>query len=179
MKCSVLRRALKQRHTLQGAATKLRCSIANIRYWAAKFGISTARPLRKRPKCRSCGSDTTDRHKDNDYCSPRCYREFVYRGFIKRWLRGEEDGTRGQSIANPIRRYLYEKNKSKCEKCGWGVVNPTTGKVPLTVNHKNGKWRDSSPRNLELICPNCHSLTPNYGALNKGNGRPRRPNMRV
>ena len=25
--------------------------------------------------------------------------------------------------------------------------------------------------NLKILCPNCHSLTPTFGALNKGNGR--------
>ena len=47
--------------------------------------------------------------------------------------------------------------------------NPITGKVPLTINHIDGNPRNNNPDNLEVLCPNCHALTPNYGALNKGN----------
>jgi 5-methylcytosine-specific restriction endonuclease McrA len=30
---------------------------------------------------------------------------------------------------------------------------------------------DHNPENLELLCPNCHSLTKNYKGSNKGQGR--------
>lgn len=33
------------------------------------------------------------------------------------------------------------------------------------------KWTKIDINNLILLCPNCHSLTPTYKALNKGNGR--------
>jgi hypothetical protein len=81
------------------------------------------------------------------------------------------------AISGHVRRYLLEKIGEHCEMpdCGWDKRNPVTGKVPLTVSHKDGDWRRSTEDNLELICPNCHSLTPTYGNLNKGRGRPRRP----
>lgn len=34
-----------------------------------------------------------------------------------------------------------------------------------------GNYLNNSEDNLDLICPNCHSLTPTYRALNIGNGR--------
>jgi 5-methylcytosine-specific restriction endonuclease McrA len=34
-------------------------------------------------------------------------------------------------------------------------------------------------KNLNLLCPNCHSLTPTYGSLNKGNGRLKRRINRI
>ena len=30
---------------------------------------------------------------------------------------------------------------------------------------------NNAPENLEILCPNCHSLTGNYKHLNIGNGR--------
>ena len=38
-----------------------------------------------------------------------------------------------------------------------------------TVNHKDGNKANNKEDNLDLLCPNCHSLTKNYGSLNKGN----------
>ena len=54
-----------------------------------------------------------------------------------------------------------------------GEINPTTGKSPLHIDHVNGDWSDNRELNLQLLCPNCHALTPNYGVLNRGKGRPR------
>lgn len=67
-----------------------------------------------------------------------------------------------------VRRYLLEKFNSKCIKCGWGEVNATSGKIPLEVNHIDGNAKNSVESNLELLCPNCHSLTSTYKNLNKG-----------
>jgi hypothetical protein len=79
-----------------------------------------------------------------------------------------------EQISAHVRRYLFEKYDSKCCKCGWAEVNPTTGKIPLVVNHIDGNSEDSSESNLELLCPCCDSLTPTYGSLNRGKGRKRR-----
>ena len=62
---------------------------------------------------------------------------------------------------------MLEKADYKCSKCGWHEVNPTTGLIPLEVHHKDGNYRNNIEDNLEVLCPNCHSLTPNFKALNK------------
>jgi hypothetical protein len=47
-------------------------------------------------------------------------------------------------------------------------MTPTIGNVPVEVEHKDGNHKNNSPDNIILLCPNCHSLTPTYKALNIG-----------
>ena len=75
------------------------------------------------------------------------------------------------TISKFIRRYLFQQRGAACWKCGWCEINPVTKKVPLQVNHIDGNPLNNLEQNLELICPNCHSITPTYMALNKGKGR--------
>lgn len=120
-------------------------------------------------KCINCNEDLVRGEK---YCSNQCQSDYQYKKYIERWLKGEEDGMQGKlSISHHIRKYLHAKHNSSCSICSWNKVNTTTGKVPLEINHINGIHTDNTPDNLELICPNCHSLTPTYKSLNKGKGR--------
>ena len=72
------------------------------------------------------------------------------------------------------KKFLRRKYGDKCMKCGWDKIHPITGNVPVELNHIDGHSENNSLSNLELLCPNCHSLTPNFRALNKGNGRKNR-----
>lgn len=124
--------------------------------------------------CIYCQKELTSR-KAQKFCSNACQAAYQYREYITEWLAGSRSGQKYEGeVSNHVRRWLHEKHDSKCSKCGWGEINPTTNKVPLQVNHINGDWNDHSHNNLELLCPNCHSLTPNYGKLNNGSGRKKR-----
>jgi 5-methylcytosine-specific restriction endonuclease McrA len=56
-------------------------------------------------------------------------------------------------------------------KCGWKERHNLTGNVPIQLEHKDGDSNNNKIDNLELLCPNCHSLTDTFGYLNKGRGR--------
>lgn len=123
----------------------------------------------KCPNCLNCGK-TTNRPSSN-FCSVQCRSDNEYKTYIKNWKNGLENGFRNPAgISGHVRRYFFEKYDSKCSKCGWNEINEKSGKVPLHVDHINGKFRECNEENLQLICPNCHSLTPTYGSLNAGNG---------
>jgi predicted HNH restriction endonuclease len=73
-----------------------------------------------------------------------------------------------------FRDYLIGKYGAKCKLCGWDKINPVTGKCPIELEHIDGDSTNNKLENLCLLCPNCHSLTPTYKALNRGNGRHKR-----
>jgi hypothetical protein len=108
------------------------------------------------------------------YCSNKCQQTFAYNEYIKEWKLGIVSGNRGivtRNISGHIKRYLKEKYGEKCSICGWNEIHLITGKVPLEVDHKNGDAEDNREENLQLICPNCHSLSFTFRNLNKGKGR--------
>lgn len=63
------------------------------------------------------------------------------------------------------RRLLTERLKQdRCEGCG---LNEWRGRsLRLTLHHVNRDGYDNRLENLELLCPNCHSQTANYGGRN-------------
>jgi hypothetical protein len=98
-----------------------------------------------------------------------------YENYISRWLKGDETGSnRDGGLKLYIRRYLFDLHDGKCQKCGWCEINPVTGKSPLNVEHRDGDSTNHRPENLDLLCPNCHSITPTFGSLNRGKGREQR-----
>ncbi len=127
---------------------------------------------KNRPNCSWCNKKLTYKHQK--HCNHACQNETAYTTYINKWKAGEVTGMKGKtSISAYIRRYLFEKYNSMCTRCNWKEINPFTGKVPLTVEHIDGDYRNNREGNLDLICPNCHSLTSTYKSLNKGKGRPR------
>ena len=107
----------------------------------------------------------------NVYCSNKCQNEDRYINYIKDWKNNIVDGKKGDTVSKYIRRYLFEKYDSKCEKCGWSFINEFTGNIPLEVEHIDGNSENNKEENLTLLCPNCHSLTKTYKGANRGNGR--------
>ena len=130
-----------------------------------------------RPQCKNCGVVIVNHPFPwgrASYCGHTCQQIFLQRAYIERWLAGKENGILSDSaVSGRIRRYLISLRGNKCEKCGWHEVNQTTGLVPLQMEHVDGDWKNNRPENLQLLCPNCHSLTPTFGSLNRGRGRPR------
>ncbi len=103
--------------------------------------------------------------KYNKCCSKDCYKLFNLNKINDRIKKGE-------SVSfGTIRKHFILKHGAKCMKCGWCEVHPITGLVPIHVDHIDGNSDNNSENNLQIVCPNCHSLTPTFGVLNKGKGR--------
>ena len=121
----------------------------------------------KKYKCLSCdreipfkgyGSPT---HK---YCNNKCQGEHRFNSITL--PRFEEGKIRDRDT---LRKVLGKTREYKCSKCS--IESWNNKPITLQVNHIDGNCTNNSPGNLELICPNCHSQTDNWGARNKGNGR--------
>ena len=59
-----------------------------------------------------------------------------------------------------------EVKENCCEICGcskWLGV-----KLPLELHHKNGNHYDNNLDNLQILCPNCHSIQEGNSGSNKG-----------
>lgn len=126
----------------------------------------------KKRYCKYCGNELFKGQITQ--CNSKCQAAFQSEEKIKAWLSGKFDGLRGgNQLSLTIRNYLLKQANYKCELCGWGEVNPITGLVPLEIHHKDGNYLNNSPENLQVLCPNCHSLTPNFKALNKSSERER------
>jgi hypothetical protein len=113
-------------------------------------GKSRSKSLQK--YCLTCGSPVKPR---NIYCNDACFRKSYPKPKTHRL----------------IRRDIIKNRGAKCEKCGWSEVNPFTKTVPIVLNHIDGNSENFEDSNLELLCPNCDSLTATYKGLNRGNGR--------
>lgn len=75
-------------------------------------------------------------------------------------------GSNFQSYKLKKRLFNAGIKKQQCEICGWAEKS-VDGRIPLELNHIDGDPKDNRLENLQILCPNCHSLTTNYRGKNK------------
>ena len=120
------------------------------------------RRKKKTINCLSCDELTSNAKYCNNKCQRNHQRQIIFEKIEK-----------GDTSLTPYlyKNFLIQKYGEKCMECGWSKRNPTSGKIPIELEHIDGDSTNNSLENLKLLCPNCHSLTPTYKALNTGNGR--------
>ena len=131
------------------------------------YGLLRTEPLK------NCHCGNTVPRYGAGACSRRCAHDQKYLEYIAKWKDGEEKGYIAVyfRITNAVRRFIKEKYNNACAKCGWKEINPATGTVPVQIDHIDGDVGNCKEENLILLCPNCHSLTPTFGRLNKESKR--------
>lgn len=65
------------------------------------------------------------------------------------------------------KRLIDEKYlPDKCELCGWSKKLDGEKYTPCELHHIDGDRTNHKLSNLQLLCPNCHSLTTTHRARN-------------
>lgn len=116
-------------------------------------------------KCKYC-LESFDSGRALGGHTTKCQKEHSWDDVVRNVENGHTD-----FYERVLKKYLIHKFGERCMKCGWAERNQATNKVPIELNHKDGNSKNNDLPNLELICPNCHSLTPTFRGLNKGSGR--------
>lgn len=124
--------------------------------------------------------DEIQRYYDAGHGVRECQRKF---GFSARsWNKAVTRGTiapRPQAMplaellrVGPRRQRGHVKGRligaglkeNRCEECG--LTEWLDEPLNMALHHVNGDGRDNRLENLRLLCPNCHSQTPNFGGRN-------------
>lgn len=131
--------ALESSIGLSEAGRKLGCRGATLCTWMKKFGLDWE-------KYKNVGRKGRDSTEDRKYTAEQAFqKDMPFRYAFK---------------------YLKEEREWKCESCGLSEWKGQ--KLPLEVHHINGDRWDQRRENLQILCPNCHSLTENWRAKSKG-----------
>lgn len=122
--------------------------------------------------CIFCNTEHASvRWKSNrKYCNQTCKWQFEQEERIKDWvLNGRSWNT---NFPDWAKEYLKRTNGNCCHICG--TLEWNGKELKLEGDHIDGNPYNNDPKNVRLVCPNCHSQTPTYKNKNKGNGRQHR-----
>lgn len=134
---------------------------------SGKIGRQLYKKKKENHSCLNCNSKLGIDNKK--YCNRECQNEFNKKEKFKLIENGDTS-----LYYRWYKKYLINKHGAKCMKCGWCERNEFSGNIPIELEHRDGNSENNSLDNLELLCPNCHSLTPTYRTLNIGKGRHKR-----
>ena len=124
--------------------------------------------------CLNCGKPFKGSEK-RKFCSNNCSSVYRKNKMIEQWLNGNYHFNPNYTLPKSIREFLFEKNNYKCELCNFEGYNKKTNLTILQIHHIDGNSENNHISNLQVLCPNCHSMTENYMSLNKGkSGRKKR-----
>lgn len=135
------------------------------------------------PTYRRYDWESIQRYYDAGHSITQCQQEF---GFSRKtWndarLRGEvksrpqampvEQLLSGRRGRNHLKTRLFRLGlkEQRCEDCG--LTDWRGRPIGLELHHVNGDGHDNRLENLQILRPNCHAQTDNWGGRNRREGR--------
>jgi len=125
--------------------------VINHRKNTAKYCSNKCRLIQRRTgfkeerKCIYCKATfSVPKSRKKKYCSLQCFHK--------------EKIDKGQVSFSAARASLKKSGLiKKCERCGYGDHTHILG-----IHHKDRDRKNNDRSNLEILCPNCHSLEHNH-----------------
>lgn len=141
-----IREAISQSSTMREAATRLEINFTSFAVRAKKLGLYLPNQGRrgvKRPNGERANATIP--------------------------LQEILEGKHPQYSTSLLKKRLFKekiKCDKKCEKCSRRRSVKDT--FSLVLDHKNGVHNDHRLENLQVLCPNCNSMTDTFAGRNKG-----------
>lgn len=164
---------LRQGLSYNAIVAEIGCSKSNVNYYAKKLGTATT--------LRRYDWQAVQAYHDQGNNLTQCRKHFGFStdAWDKAVERGELKARPWQIALETLlvngrktgRRHLKNRLlragllQDHCQRCG--LTHWLGEKLSLELHHVNGIPDDNRLENLNLLCPNCHSLTPNYCGKNK------------
>jgi hypothetical protein len=106
-------------------------------------------------------------HRGNigKFCNHQCSANYQKRKVVETIVSGNYKSIQCQTL----KKYLIKTRGHICESCG--LLTWLNQKIVLTIEHKDGDATNNKLENVQLLCWNCHSLTPTFGGKNKNSTR--------
>lgn len=116
-------------------------------------------------KCMFCNKENKwGSSKFNKFCPGLCHAQYKWENETKPRI---ERGECTHYSSKTLKKYLIETRGNICSCCK--LVNSWCDKpLTLQLDHIDGNSDNNYLTNLRLLCPNCHSQTPNFGSKGKG-----------
>jgi transposase-like protein len=165
---------LEQGKTVTETAHALGMAKSTVSYHKRRLGL----PMKTECNRRYDWSEV-QRYYDKGYSARQCCRHFgcsaktfhdaMKRGAIvcrPKAMSLDELLINGPRSRNNIKQRLIAAGlkNPRCENCG--IARWRDRPLSLCLHHINGERHDNRLENLVLLCPNCHSQTPNFGSKN-------------
>jgi len=82
----------------------------------------------------------------------KLFLEHFSHTFIENW----------RLLSRGFKRYvLFKIADNKCSKCGYCKTRECGASI-LEIDHIDGNTENNAFENFQVLCPNCHALTPKY-----------------
>jgi len=103
--------------------------------------------------------------KNNPIKLPETFSESCRKGQNNYWKERDKEIMESKPFdewpVRLIKKQLLLKNGNVCEKCSYSYTDKD-GKGPFQFHHKDGNNKNWKKENIEILCLNCHWMTPNF-----------------